>query len=482
MHVQKAILVHCLGGVRRGRAAGCGERSGSETPSRARSSLSGGCAAIAWLVLGCAQGRGPERGAGGSNDAARRSRCLPTRARVGVRAGHALDPLQQDDGPSQCAGLDLHVPAAGHPRDELVRATGRHLLGDRPRLGRTYAVLIGAEATDRRAKCAGSLDRGFLDRRRRWMTGGRREDPRRAAEAGGCLLVLRLRGIGLAAGGGEPRSPFGSARRTRTGSSGSTTFHGVPLRVCALYDAARRPRLRAEDDVWACLEETVAIATRRALVEGLEIYLVLRRRAGGREGQRGRLHLRRARGSTCCGSGSGGRQSRRAGGLTRWSAAAAADSILGFRRPPSAPIDTRRDPCPPCGDRYPADRRPSRFGALRYSRDRPSLRTRHEPGRRGPWKRDRSSSGRSLPASTGSGVPGRRTGTVSRMQGKRLGSSLIPVEIPARDGPSMIWTIRMRRAPLNRPVIGTGSRLRRLCFSRTLRRRASPVKTAKEAA
>ncbi len=215
------------------------------------------------------------------------------------------------------------------------------VLLERPDSGRTYGILLGAEATDRRNNSIGPWSAAF-------STGGRLDDGMVEGEvrsgrlkAAGSYLYVWPWSDSLPATDGEIPTPL---RMGQSGKDGKFRIPFLPrneaLRICALFDGRKDRSFDTEDDLWGCCSDPIVLDDTTRTRTGVEIYLVFPDEPGTVSGA--------AVDSSCVGKGVGRLRAlnREADSLAVLLGARAgsdslpADSLLGFAKKGKVEFDS----------------------------------------------------------------------------------------------------------------------------------------------
>jgi hypothetical protein len=215
------------------------------------------------------------------------------------------------------------------------------ILRDRPDSGRTYAILLGAEVRGRRHTSLGPWTAAF-------STGPRLDTGRAAGKIrAGKLKPAFAYVYAFAWEDSLPRSeedlgtPIRIAQADKDGAFQLDYLpRGIPMRIAALYDAARNRNYDEQDDLWASFDQPVVVGDTSRVVSDLEIYMVFPDEPGMVKGS--------AVDSSCVGRGEDllKRLGKEADSLATHlkppgaGRASVVDSILGFGAPPVPDVDT----------------------------------------------------------------------------------------------------------------------------------------------
>lgn len=150
------------------------------------------------------------------------------------------------------------------------------LLSQVPDSGKTYAILFGAEVVDRRKNAIGPWSAPF-------STGALLDN----GTIEGKVIGTKLKPAGayiyawpwsdsLAT---HQEDPVATVRMGQAGKDGAFRLQWLPrnepLRVCALYDAARDRTFDIEDDVWGCADAPIVLSDTSGVRQGVDLYVVL---------------------------------------------------------------------------------------------------------------------------------------------------------------------------------------------------------------
>jgi hypothetical protein len=307
---------------------------------RPRPGLGAGVLAALFLLIGCAQIESPS---GGPEDrtAPRVLGMAPDSGAIGVRPetltilfSKKMDHRTVRDWVAISPVLSIRSVEWTGERVDLI-------LRDTPDTGRTYAVLLGAEVQDRRHNALGPWTAAF-------STGSRLDTGSLRGKVRGTRLKPALAYLyAFAWSDSVPASEddrLGALRIGQADKDGVFRLdylpRGTPMRICALYDAARNRTFDEDDDLWASLDGPVSIDDTTRVVTDLEIYMVLPDEPGTIKGT--------AIDSSCVGVGAdllrrfdkeADSLSAKIGGPSVGKAAAG-DSIMGFGQFVESAVDT----------------------------------------------------------------------------------------------------------------------------------------------
>ena len=145
-----------------------------------------------------------------------------------------------------------------------------------PDSGQTYSVLLGAEVKDLRGNALGPwaapfatadhLDDGLIEGA---VRGGR-------LKTADVYLYVWPWDVADSLEGLDTSPPLRMGQVARNGQFRIAALpRGLPLRICALYDARRNRSYDADEDVWGCLDGPLVLDDTTQVVSELTVYLVL---------------------------------------------------------------------------------------------------------------------------------------------------------------------------------------------------------------
>jgi hypothetical protein len=302
--------------------------------------LAAGCVLACWSVA-CAKIEAPS---GGPPDTAVPAvvESDPDSGEVGIRPDTLRIRFSQGMDKRSVRDAFRIVPSLDVESVRWEESTLEVALAQRPDSGTTYTVFLGSGARDRKGNQLPVTTIPF-------STGT--ELAKGSIEAQVLTGRIKSEGLYVFAWGWDASedfrsteivSPLGLAQVAKDGRFRIAQLPvGLPLRLCALFDAGKDGGYSPDDDLWGCADDAIVLTDSLPGVKGITFYLVFDDEPGSLSGT--------AADSSCI------RSAELAGGFARESDSLAAlihriresardtiatDSLLGFGTRPELPSDT----------------------------------------------------------------------------------------------------------------------------------------------